>query len=359
MTKKKPNTTETDRYLVFSGPPYYASGGANDLIGSFHDKEEAVLFAIKKEGNKDRWGDSNTWVQVYDLQNRCFLYKSEVTPHGEPEDFEIDGYPHKYRKWRDYAKTDGRVIVIGDVHGCLEELDELLLALQIDRTDRIIFCGDLVDKGPDSAGVVRRVRNLTLDGFNIDFVQGNHEENHLRWMSKPTLAQKQRMKRHEMFTEIHAHMNSEEKKFLETSELYVHVPDRNVTVVHAGIPPNMKQLPKLEDVPNMKGKQRDFVKQLLRIRYVDGAGNFVGLYQTDPEEHTYWAEVYDGRFGHVFYGHQPYLGDEVREWDHASGIDLGCVYGGYLCAAVNEPGSSLWHYIKVKAKDKYAEPLTI
>ena len=53
-----------------------------------------------------------------------------------------------------------RTIIIGDVHGMLRELESLLGRLQPTPGDTAVFVGDLVDKGPDSVGVVRRVREL-------------------------------------------------------------------------------------------------------------------------------------------------------------------------------------------------------
>lgn len=68
-------------------------------------------------------------------------------------------------------------VLVGDIHGCLEEFNELLKSIQYDsRTMRLIALGDLMDRGPDQAGCVRRVREL-----NIECVKGNHEDKHIRW----------------------------------------------------------------------------------------------------------------------------------------------------------------------------------
>ncbi|MCA9656860.1 MAG: metallophosphoesterase [Myxococcales bacterium] len=53
-----------------------------------------------------------------------------------------------------------RTLIVGDVHGCLAELDALLVELEPRAGDRFVFVGDIVDRGPDSVGVVRRVREL-------------------------------------------------------------------------------------------------------------------------------------------------------------------------------------------------------
>ena len=74
-----------------------------------------------------------------------------------------------------------RVYAIGDVHGCLDELDRVLAAIEADEAARaaarttLIFVGDLVDRGPASAQVVERVRILA-DARPVRCLLGNHEE---------------------------------------------------------------------------------------------------------------------------------------------------------------------------------------
>ncbi|MDR9382210.1 MAG: metallophosphoesterase family protein, partial [Natronomonas sp.] len=68
------------------------------------------------------------------------------------------------------------VYVVGDVHGCADALDRLLSVLDVTDEDLVLFVGDLIRKGPDSAGVVRRVRAAD----NMRSVRGNNEEKVLR-----------------------------------------------------------------------------------------------------------------------------------------------------------------------------------
>jgi calcineurin-like phosphoesterase family protein len=69
-----------------------------------------------------------------------------------------------------------RTIVIGDVHGCIEELRELLKKCEYCPDDEVVFVGDLVARGPDSLGVLALVRNLGARS-----VLGNHDHALLSW----------------------------------------------------------------------------------------------------------------------------------------------------------------------------------
>lgn len=76
--------------------------------------------------------------------------------------------------WRAYA--------IGDVHGCLDLLNRLLDDILADHDSRqparglLVLLGDLIDRGPDSAGVIDRLRHFDWAGFRMVGLAGNHEE---------------------------------------------------------------------------------------------------------------------------------------------------------------------------------------
>ena len=85
-----------------------------------------------------------------------------------------------------------RVYAIGDIHGRLDLLKNLLAQILADNRHRspadtqIIFLGDFVDRGPDSSGVLEMLRLLSQTGLNMRFIAGNHEEVMLDALENPT-----------------------------------------------------------------------------------------------------------------------------------------------------------------------------
>ncbi len=79
----------------------------------------------------------------------------------------------------------GRTLAIGDVHGCSTALDALLALVAPTSSDVLVFLGDLVDKGPDSRGVIERLLALQHAVARLVLVLGNHDEHLLaavdRW----------------------------------------------------------------------------------------------------------------------------------------------------------------------------------
>ncbi len=82
----------------------------------------------------------------------------------------------------DLEETIMRTIVVGDIHGCFREFQELLAKVHFsEEEDQLILLGDLMDRGPDSYPVLRRVMELREKmGDRLIFVRGNHEDIFLR-----------------------------------------------------------------------------------------------------------------------------------------------------------------------------------
>ncbi len=71
--------------------------------------------------------------------------------------------------------TTSRTIAIGDIHGCREPFERLLAALSLQTEDTLVILGDVVDRGPDSRGVIERLLQLQ-DECQLICISGNHEE---------------------------------------------------------------------------------------------------------------------------------------------------------------------------------------
>lgn len=80
------------------------------------------------------------------------------------------------------APEGQRIYAIGDIHGRLDLLDQLILLIEADNASRnrvrtqLIFLGDLCDRGPDSRGVIERVMQLASASADVRLIAGNHEE---------------------------------------------------------------------------------------------------------------------------------------------------------------------------------------
>lgn len=302
----------------------------------------------------------------------------------------------------------GRVCIIGDVHGMLPELKALLDVIAPTHNDLVVSAGDLVDKGPDSPGVVQCMRLLRESGQPLVLVMGNHEEKHARFRKARSAARSAghdslpKMKGADDINAITEALTLKDIEFLDSAVPFLALPEHNALVVHAGILPDMTTFPTPEQFTAMSKGQQDKFLRILRVRHVRGSaetrvsidvtlpaddhqfeallargmdavlmasvhreitsrtvrpkGEFIGLGQETPND-PFWAEVYDGRFGHVYFGHNPYPKAVVPvQFPHATGLDLGCVFGGRLAAAILEPGQAP-RFITVPAQASYATAL--
>jgi bis(5'-nucleosyl)-tetraphosphatase (symmetrical) len=227
-----------------------------------------------------------------------------------------------------------RTVVIGDVHGCLTELDELLRAVGHARgRDRLVFLGDLLDRGPDPVGVLHRVREL-----EAECVLGNHEEKHLRYAAHEARRRDDRGYRNPM-RRFDPRRAAEHARLTRDDLLWLASLPRTLPLgggwvaVHGGFLPGR----------TVAAQPPDWT---LRLRYVDAEGNPVPRSRGDAGEAGVrrWAEAWTGPES-VVYGHFP-QGLELPKRDEPApgvtciGIDTGCVYGGRLTALVL-PGAEL------------------
>lgn len=244
-----------------------------------------------------------------------------------------------------------RTAIVGDVHGMLAALRELIAQLQLAAGDRLIFVGDLVDKGPEPAGVLHHLAGLAATApYDIVLVDGNHEDRHRRYqrnlVERPAIAAQQAAEAPEL-PALAAELTGDGRAFLNTAVPFYRLCAHDVLIVHGGIPGDMRRFPAgVREAEQFAGRDRDRFRKVLRTRFIDAAtGGFVGLGHEKPGD-PFWADAYDGRFGHVVFGHQPFL-DGPAEFAHATGIDTGAVHGGALTALVL-PETGPRSYVKVR-----------
>ncbi len=239
-----------------------------------------------------------------------------------------------------------RKIFIGDVHGCLEELQALVAKLGITAQDEVVFVGDLLDKGPDSVGVLRFVRELAVT-HNVTLVKGNHEWKHERFRKRSADTT---MTIREELVEITGLLSPEDIVFLDLALGYYRTGD--YLVVHGGIPATLDALPTPPNMVGISAKVRGVFEKLFMTRYLSAeTGKMLPLGTQGPND-PFWTALYDGRFGRVVFGHEAFLeGPQVTP--HAIGIDTGCVFGGSLTALVVESGAE--SFVSVPAKQTWAQ----
>lgn len=216
---------------------------------------------------------------------------------------------------------NGRLIAIGDIHGCHNEFADLLARLALTKNDRLVLLGDLINRGPDSC----RVIDLAREHRAISLL-GNHE---LRLLKYRRTGEKKYVKESDL--ETFAKLRPDDWAYLESMPLTFEEPALNVVFVHGGF---------LPDEP----WQRQPAEVVTRIQVVDREGR--PAKRADKPEAPPWADLWSGP-PFVVYGHTPR--PEVYKLKWSLGLDTGCVLGGML-TAYELPEKRL---TQVKARQRY------
>jgi hypothetical protein len=196
-----------------------------------------------------------------------------------------------------------RTIVVGDIHGCYDELMELLDKVNLERRDRVVSVGDLITKGPKS----REVLELFMTDGRFSTVIGNHDLTLRRRWNGEDVELKPAQK------ETHKELKGEKDKYATFLNGLPFVIDLDThLVVHAGLRPNVEL-------------HSQTTGDLTRLRTLGP--------DRESEEGTPWYHVYNGEKT-VLFGHWP--AEEPRRGPRAIGLDTGCVYGHTLTAYIIE-----------------------
>jgi hypothetical protein len=207
-----------------------------------------------------------------------------------------------------------RTIIVGDVHGCRDELARLLDHVGFGEGDRLVMVGDLIVRGPDPCGTLDLLREV-----NATSVRGNHEDRLLRWRAGRTDPRGEPLG--EMSKATARLLRKRDWAWLETLPFWIDLPEHNLRVVHAGL------------VPGLPIERQD-PHTLMYVRCLGRYG--------EPVERRggkiLWGVAYMGP-PHVVFGHNARTDPQVHPW--ATGIDTGAVYGGRLTAMVLREGEGV------------------
>jgi len=206
-----------------------------------------------------------------------------------------------------------RTIVIGDVQGCLAELDSLLELVGLTSDDALFFVGDLVARGPDSRGVLKRLRELGASS-----VIGNHEERMLaaRLAERRAEALPKLEPSHE---KLFAELDDEDWAQLEAMPLRITLDEHGIWIVHAGL------------VPGIPFERQD-PWMVTHIRSISADG------EPSSRRGPLWGALWQGP-PHVVFGHNARKNPQLHP--DATGIDTACVYGEHLTALILPEGSEV------------------
>jgi len=252
--------------------------------------------------------------------------------------------------WTDQRADPSKFDIIGDIHGCAEELENLLgmLGYGVDWVERegerlpcvtppegrkVVFVGDLVDRGPRTPDVLRIAMHMVEAG-SAYAVMGNHDRKLMRWLDGRDVQITHGLKQSidEFASESDA-FRQRAKTFLDAMRSHYWLDGGKLAVAHAGL--------KEEMIGRGSGAVREFAL------FGDTAG------ETDefglPVRRD-WAAEYRGKPS-VVYGH---VATAEAQWvNNTICIDTGCVYGGKL-TALRWPEREL---ISVPAAKVYYEPM--
>lgn len=216
---------------------------------------------------------------------------------------------------------NGRLIAIGDIHGCHEEFSELLRLIDLQPDDRLVLLGDLVNRGPNTPRVLELAR-----AHRAISLLGNHE---LRLLNYRRTRDLKFVKENDL--ETFDQLTAEDWTYLENMLLTYEEPELNLVCVHGGFLPDMPWNKQPAEI-------------VTRIQVIDAAGQ--PCKRAEAPAAPSWADLWNGP-PLVVYGHTPRPEIYKRKW--SVGIDTACAMGGHLTAFILPEK----RFVQVKARRPY------
>ncbi|QES47683.1 polynucleotide kinase-phosphatase [Streptomyces venezuelae] len=239
------------------------------------------------------------------------------------------------KRFNDLTHLTGPFDIIGDIHGCSSELETLLAKLGYrdgvhpdGRT--AVFVGDLVDRGPDSPGVLRRVMGMVKSG-NALCVPGNHENKLGRYLKGRKVQQTHGLAETvEQLAREDEEFVAEVRAFIDGLVSHYLLDGGKLVVAHAGLP------------EKYHGRTSGRVRSHALYGDTTGETDEFGLPVRYP-----WAEDYRGK-AVVVYGHTPV--PDTSWINNTICLDTGAVFGGKMTALrwperelVDVPAEKVWY----------------
>lgn len=257
------------------------------------------------------------------LRKEGIRYVHVLASPDEIDAVEIERQP----LWNNRKTDHGPFDIIGDIHGCFDELELLLKQLayvvkwnteskqyQVSHPEgrRVIFLGDLADRGPDVPGVLRLTMDMVADGVAL-CIPGNHDDRLLRKLQgRNVKVQHGLAETLEQLEPETTEFKQRTLKFLDSLISHFVLDDGKLVVAHAGLK------------ETMHGRGSRAVREFALYGEATGEIDEYGL-----PVRSDWAGEYRGR-AMVVYGHTPV---PEAEWlNRTINIDTGCVFGGKLTA---------------------------
>ena len=334
-----------------------------DIARSFHVLPVAIVFDMPQklcESRNETRTDRSVSVhvlrrQMHDLKRSLRNLKKEGFKkiHVFKSEDEVDAVTAIVREklYNDKTELHGPFDIIGDVHGCYEELVTLLqklhyaieptaddgtnFGLKVSHPENrtVIFLGDLVDRGPASPAVLKLVMSMVRSGTAL-CVPGNHDIKLQKKLSGKAVQEKYGLAETlEQLTGESDTFKSDVKEFLYGLISHYVLDSGKLVVAHAGIK------------EEMQGRGSGAVRSFCLYGETTGETDEFGL----PVRYN-WASEYRGR-AKVVYGHTPV---PSAQWlNNTIDIDTGCAFGGSL-TALRYPEEEL---VSVKAQKTYCKPV--
>jgi predicted phosphodiesterase len=255
----------------------------------------------------------------------------ERTPYGQR-------FPARRHQVIDEDEIAGkRIFIIGDIHGCYDELVELLEETNArDPQMCVLFVGDLMNKGPKSAQVVKLVREM-----GAYCVRGNHEEvSLLEWQKFNTDSATMK----EKFSWLHE-LSADDINWVMELPFSVRIPSRKIVVVHAGMVPGI----------DIEDQNPDLLLHMRDVVYDTETQRWRGIKKPQLDS-VPWASEWPGP-DHVYFGHDARR--KFQSYKYTTGLDTGCVYGGTLTGIFPGEGTgecSGGRVVSIKAHRAYEQP---